>query len=161
MKNNNLLNKTEYENNERGVEIVDLDDALETMLERELKHFKKGLKKLPKGKIIDKAYELVCKEEIKEELKYMELHDAEKEMMLIQGDILDEFYKDWLNEDAQLGESMQNSISESIGMLTRYMGKMRSQKGMGHLMLIICIAIIILFIIGIIYYLSKINTNFI
>lgn len=129
MKNNNLLNKTEYENNERGVEIVDLDDALETMLERELKHFKKGLKKLPKGKIIDKAYELVCKEEIKEELKYMELHDAEKEMMLIQGDILDEFYKDWLNEDAQLGESMQNSISESIGMLTRYMGKMRSQKG--------------------------------
>ena len=129
MKNNNLLNKTEYENNERGVEIVDLDDALETMLERELKHFKKGLKKLPKGKIIDKAYELVCKEEIKEELKYMELHDVEKEMMLIQGDILDEFYKDWLNEDAQLGESMQNSISESIGMLTRYMGKMRSQKG--------------------------------
>ena len=129
MRNNNLLNKTEYENSERGVEIVDLDDALETMLERELKHFKKGLKKLPKGKIIDKAYELVCKEEIKEELKYMELHDAEKEMMLIQGDILDEFYKDWLNEDAQLGESMQNSISESIGMLTRYMGKMRGQKG--------------------------------
>lgn len=129
MKNNNLLNKTEYENNERGVEKVDLDNALESMLEREIKHFKKGLKKLPKGKIIDKAYELVCKEEIKEELKYMELHDAEKEMMLIQGDILDEFYKDWLNEDAQLGESMQNSISESIGMLTRYMGKMRSQKG--------------------------------
>lgn len=129
MRNNNLLNKTEYENNERGVEIVDLDDVLETMLERELKHFKKGLKKLPKGKIIDKAYELVCKEEIKEELKYMELHDAEKEMMLIQGDILDEFYKDWLNEDTQLGESMQNSISESIGMLTRYMGKMRGPKG--------------------------------
>ena len=129
MRNNNLLNKTEYENNERGVEIVDLDNALESMLEREIKHFKKGLKKLPKGKIIDKAYELICKEEIKEELKYMELHDAEKEMMLIQGDILDEFYKDWLNEDAQLGESMQNSISESIGMLTRYMGKMRGPKG--------------------------------
>ena len=129
MRNNNLLNKTEYENNERGVEIVDLDNALETMLEREFNYFKKGLKKLPKGKIIEKAYELVCKEEIKEELKYMELHDAEKEMMLIQGDILDEFYKDWLNEDAQLGESMQNSISESIGMLTRYMGKMRGPKG--------------------------------
>ena len=129
MRNNNLLNKTEYENNERGVEIIDLDNALETMLEREFIYFKKGLKKLHKGKIIDKAYELVCKDEIKEELKYMELHDAEKEMMLIQGDILDEFYKDWLNEDAQLGESMQNSISESIGMLTRYMGKMRGPKG--------------------------------
>ena len=128
MKNDFLLNKTEYENNERGVEIVDLDLALETMLEREFNHFKKGLKKLPKGKIIDKAYELVCKEEIKEELKYMELHDAEKEMMIIQGDILDEFYRDWLNEDSTLGESMQNSIGESLGMLTRYMGKMKYFK---------------------------------
>lgn len=128
MKNDNLLNRTEYENNERKDEVIDLDLALETMLEREINHFKKGLKKLPKGKIIDKAYELICKEEIKEELKYMELYDEEKKMMLIQGDILDEFYKDWLNEDTQLGESMQNSISESIGMLTRYMGKMRGQK---------------------------------
>ena len=129
MKNDFLLSKIKYENNERGVEKVDLDNALESMLEREIKHFKKGLKKLPKGKIIDKAYELVCKEEIKEELKYMELHESEKEMMLIQGDILDEFYKDWLNEDTQLGESMQNSISDSIGMLTRYMGKMRGTRG--------------------------------
>ena len=128
MKNNNLINTTEYENNERGVEIIDLDLALETMLEREFNHFKKGLKKLPKGKIIEKAYELVCKEEIKEELKYMELHDAEKEMMIIQGDILDEFYHDWLNEDSNLGESMQNSIGNSLAMLTRYMGKMRGQK---------------------------------
>ncbi|MBQ7410026.1 MAG: DUF3848 domain-containing protein [Clostridia bacterium] len=128
MKNNNLLNKVEYEIDERGVQVIDLDDALETMLEREFNQFKRGLKKLPKGKIIEKAYELICKEEIKEELKYMELHDAEKEMMLIQGDILDEFYHDWLNEDTTLGESMQNSISESIGMLTRYMGKMRGKK---------------------------------
>ena len=128
MKNDNLLNKTEYVKNENGVEVVDLDLALETMLEREFNHFKKGLKKLPKGKIIDKAYELVCKEEIKEELKYMELHDAEKEMMIIQGDILDEFYRDWLNEDSTLGESMQNSIGESLGMLTRYMGKMKYFK---------------------------------
>ena len=128
MKNDNL-NKNEYENNERGVQVIDFDEALETMLEREFYQFKKGLKKLPKSKIIEKAYELVCKEEIKEELKYMELHDTEKEMMIIQGDILDEFYKDWLNEDTTLGESMQNSISESIGMLTRYMGKMKYPNG--------------------------------
>ena len=123
MRNDNLLNKTEYVKNENGVEVVDLDLALETILEREFNHFKKGLKKLSKGKIIEKAYELVCKEEIKEELKYMELHDAEKEMMIIQGNILEEFYRDWLDEDSTLGESMQNSIGESLAMLTRYMGK--------------------------------------
>ena len=39
--------------NANEVEIVDLDNALETMLEREFNYFKKGLKKLPKGKIID------------------------------------------------------------------------------------------------------------
>ena len=128
MKNDFLLNKTEYENNERGVEIIDLDEALETMLEREFNHFKKGLKKIPKGKIIERAYELVCKEEIKEELKYMELHDAEKELMLIRGNILQEFYNDWLDEDTTLGESMQNSISESIAMMTRYMSKMKNPQ---------------------------------
>ena len=123
MKNDNLLNKIEYGNNERGVKVVDLDKALETLLERELKQFKKELKRLPKGKILDKAYELVCKETIKEELEYMELADAEKEMMLIRGNILEEFYHDWLDEDTPLGESMQNSITESIATLTRYMGK--------------------------------------
>ena len=50
MKNNFLLNKTEYENNERGVEIVDLDLALETMLEREFDHFKKDLRNYQKEK---------------------------------------------------------------------------------------------------------------
>ena len=128
MKNDFLLNKTEYENNERGVEIIDLDEALETMLEREFNHFKKGLKKLPKGKIIEKAYELVCKEEIKEELKYMELHDAEKELMIIRGNVLDEFYKDWLDCDVTFGESMQNSIEESIATMTRYMGRRNLQE---------------------------------
>lgn len=128
MKNDFLLNKTEYENNERGVEIIDLDEALETMLEREFNHFKKGLKKLPKGKIIERAYELVCKEEIKEELKYIELHDAEKELMVIRGNVLDEFYKDWLDCDVTLGESMQNSIEESIATMTRYMGRRNSKE---------------------------------
>ena len=123
MKNDNLLNKIEYGNNERGVKIIDLDKALERLLDRELKQLKKELKRLPKGKILDKAYELVCKETIKEELEYMELADAEKEMMLIRGNILEEFYHDWLDEDTPLGESMQNSISESIATLTRYMGK--------------------------------------
>lgn len=128
MRNNNLLNKIEYEKDENGVQIIDLDDALETMLDRELNQFKKELKRLPRGKIIEKAYELVCKEEIKEELKYMELHDAEKELMLIRGNILQEFYNDWLDEDTTLGESMQNSISESIAMMTRYMGKMKNPQ---------------------------------
>lgn len=119
-----IIDAKEYEN----IKVIDLDLALETKLEREFNHFKKGLKKLPKNKILEKTYELVCKEEIKEELKYMELHDAEKEIIFMQDDVLNEFYHDWLDEDTTLGESMQNSISESIATLTRYIGKKNSQR---------------------------------
>lgn len=35
-------------------------------------------------------------------------------------DILSEFYHDWLNVDTPLGEVLENSIQESIAMVTRY-----------------------------------------
>lgn len=63
-----LIDDKEYEE----LKVIDLDLALQTKLEREFNHFKKGLKKLPKSKIIDKAYEIVVKEEIKDMLAYMD-----------------------------------------------------------------------------------------
>ena len=119
-----LIDDKEYEK----IKVVDLDLALQTKLEREFNHFKKGLKKLPKSKIIDKAYEIVVKEEIKDMLTYMDLHDAEKEMLFLQDDILNEFYKDWLDCDVPLGDSMEYCIEDSVATLTKYMGKKNSQK---------------------------------
>ena len=75
-----IIDSKEYEK----IKVVDLDLALETKLEREFKAFKKDLKKLPKNKIIDKAYELTAKEEIKDTLINMDLYDAEKEMLFYQ-----------------------------------------------------------------------------
>ena len=120
-----LIDTKEY--HER-LKIVDLDLALETKLEREFKAFKKDLKKLPKNKIIDKAYELISKEEIKDTLLNMDLHEAEKEMLFYQDDILNEFYHDWLDCDVPLGDSMQYCIEESVATLTKYMGKKLSSK---------------------------------
>lgn len=118
-----LIDDKEYEK----IKVVDLDLALQTKLEREFNHFKKGLKKLPKSKIIDKAYEIVVKEEIKDMLTYMDLHDAEKEMLFLQDDILNEFYKDWLDCDVPLGDSMEYCVEDSIATLTKYMGKKNNQ----------------------------------
>ena len=115
-----LIDTKEY--HER-LKIVDLDFALETKLKREFKAFKKDLKKLPKNKIIDKAYELISKEEIKDTLLNMDLHEAEKEMLFYQDDVLNEFYHDWLDCDVPLGDSMQYCIEESVATLTKYMGK--------------------------------------
>ena len=119
-----IIDAKEYEN----IKVIDLDLALETKLEREFNHFKRGLKKLPKNKIIDKAYEITAKEEIKDTLINMELHDAEKEMLFYQDDILNEFYHDWLDCDVPLGDSMQYCIEESIATLTKYMGKKNISK---------------------------------
>ena len=120
-----LIDTKEY--HER-LKIVDLGLALETKLEREFKAFKKDLKKLPKNKIIDKAYELISKEEIKDTLLNMDLHEAEKEMLFYQDDVLNEFYHDWLDCDVPLGDSMQYCIEESVATLTKYMGKKISSK---------------------------------
>ena len=120
-----LIDTKEY--HER-LKIVDLDLALETKLKREFKAFKKDLKKLPKKKIIDKAYELISKEEIKDTLLNMDLHEAEKEMLFYQDDVLNEFYHDWLDCDVPLGDSMQYCIEESVATLTKYMGKKISSK---------------------------------
>lgn len=119
-----LIDDKEYEK----IKVIDLDLALQTKLEREFNHFKKGLKKLPKSKIIDKAYEIVVKEEIKDMLTYMDLHDTEKEMLFLQDDILNEFYHDWLDCDVPLGDSMEYCIEDSVATLTKYMGKKNSQK---------------------------------
>ena len=119
-----IIDAKEYEN----IKVIDLDLALETKLEREFNHFKRGLKKLPKNKIIDKAYEITAKEEIKDTLINMELHDAEKEMLFMQDDVLNEFYHDWLDCDVPLGDSMQYCIEESIATLTKYMGKKNISK---------------------------------
>lgn len=108
------------------IKVIDMDLALQIKLEREFKHFKKGLKKLPKSKIIEKAYEITSKEEIKDILINMDLHDAEKEMLFYQDDILNEFYHDWLDCDVPLGDSMQYCVEESIATLTKYMGKKKN-----------------------------------
>lgn len=128
-KYNELYKRGIIDSNElEKIKVVDLDLALETKLEREFKQFKKGLKKLSKNKIIDKAYELITKEEIKDTLINMDLHDAEKEILFYQDDVLNEFYHDWLDCDVPLGDSMQYCIEESIATLTKYMGKKNYQK---------------------------------
>ena len=107
---------------------MNLDYALERKLEREFNDFKKGLNKLPKDKIIEKAYEITSKEEIKDMLINMDLHDLEKEIIFLQEDVLNEFYHDWLDCDVPLGESMQYCIEESVATLTKYMGKKNNLK---------------------------------
>ena len=110
-----IIDSKEYEK----MKVVDLDLALETKLEREFKAFKKDLKKLPKNKIIDKAYELTVKQEIIDGLLYdNNLSKKEINAILSCKKPLQKMYDDWLTQDGNLRESLNFSIDKSVNSLT-------------------------------------------
>lgn len=95
-------------------------NKLEKKIDNEFVNFCEKLKMKSPKEILDSAYEVTVKEEIKDNLKSMELYPLEVSALLKQDNILNEFYHDWLNVDTPLGEILENSIEESISMVTRY-----------------------------------------
>ncbi len=113
-----------YEEYQEKTQQLALDVQLEDKLNKELKHFKKNLKRKSKNEIMNKAYELTCKEEIKHEL--LNLDNNKKEFLYLQDeDLLSEIYEDWLKFDAPLVDSMRDSIDETI---TRKMNKALNER---------------------------------
>jgi hypothetical protein len=106
-----------------NIEEIDLDTILSFKLDKEFNNFCESLKEKTPDEIIKKAYEITVKEELKEEIKNMNLHDKEKAIMIDQKDLLNEFYHDWLDTDVPLGESLRETLDESVATLTRYYGK--------------------------------------
>ena len=105
-----LISDEEYQ--EKSLQLA-LYVQFEDKLNKELKQFKKTLKRKSKNEIMDTAYELTCKEEIKQELLYLD--DDKKEFLYLQDDdLLSEIYEDWLKFDVPLVDSMRDSIDETI-----------------------------------------------
>lgn len=102
---------------------IDSENALNYFLESEFDDFKEDIIQKSKKEIFDRAYEITSKMEIKDAIKHMNLHRAEKEMLILQDNILDDIYQDWLKDDTPLGSSMENSIERSIDILTKHIGK--------------------------------------
>lgn len=108
--------------NNRG-NIIDLTEILNQKLEREFKDFCDKMEEKKPKEIVKKAYEITVKEELKEEIKNMRLEEKEKAIMIDQNNLLTEFYHDWLNTDIPLGESLRDTLEDSVVMITRYYGK--------------------------------------
>lgn len=101
---------------------------LNEKLDNEFKDFCEKTKEKTAEEIINSAYEITVKEEIKNSLKDMELFPLEVDALLKQDNVLNEFYHDWLNVDTPLGEVLENSIEESIAMITRYNKSNRNER---------------------------------
>ncbi len=111
----------ERQNNKGNIK--DLTEILNQKLEREFKDFCDKIEEKKPKEIVKKAYEITVKEELKEEIKNMRLEEKEKAIMIDQNDLLTEFYHDWLNTDIPLGESLRDTLEDSVAMITRYYGK--------------------------------------
>lgn len=95
-------------------------NSLDEKLDNEFTSFCENVKTKSPQEILNSAYEITVKEEIKDSLKSMDLYPLEVSDLLKQKDILSEFYHDWLNVDTPLSEVLENSIQESLAMVTRY-----------------------------------------
>ncbi len=95
-------------------------EKLNEKLEKEFKEFCEVLKTKTPEEIIERAYEITVKEELKDEIVNMDLHDKEIEIMLEHKNLLTEFYHDWLDCDTPLGESLRENLQESVAIITRY-----------------------------------------
>ena len=116
-----LISYEEYQ--EKSTKLA-LDEQFEDKLNKELNQFKSSLKRKSKKEIMNRSYELTCKEELKHEL--LNLDDSKKEFLYLQDeDLLNEFYEDWLKVDLPLSYSMRGSIDETM---TRKMNKAMNER---------------------------------
>ena len=101
---------------------IDLDSALSVKLAKEYRKFIRSLFYLNKREIINRSYEITVKEQIKDILKEMNLHEVEKEVLFLRDDLLSELYQDWLHCDATLKEPITDSVDKSISTILRNLG---------------------------------------
>ena len=97
-------------------------------IEQEYATLKQVLEQKTPKEIIAKAYELVVKEQIKDELKYRNYDKSELKALLKRKDILEEFYQDWRNADGRLGEILENTIDDTINIIRDNYTKDKIQK---------------------------------
>lgn len=113
---------------EKGLRGNKLDKDLEDKLNKEYESFINRILERTKESIVVRAYEIVSKAEIKNQLLNMPLHDKEKAVLIDTEDVLDTFYEDWLNTDIHFGEMMNDIIEDSVATATKYYNKQGNFK---------------------------------
>ncbi len=119
-----MLQEIETETTKEQKLKMDLNEKVE----QEYASFKKELEQKSPKEIIEKAYELVVKQEIKDELKEKNLTKDELKALLKEKDLLSECYEDWRNSDGRLGEVISYTIDDSIEIIEQEYKKENKQK---------------------------------
>lgn len=94
-------------------------EKLQDKLELEFSNFIKELKYESKDYIIERAYEITTKQEIKDYLGHKELNENELKILLKKSYVLDSMYDKWLDTDANFCEVLQYAVDDRVEELTR------------------------------------------
>lgn len=125
-----IINVEEYEkaienNSENNLNMCEI---LENKLLQEYTNFINELMNKSKEEILNSAYEITCKQEIKDILCNSDLDDLEIKALLEEENILTEFYHDWLDCDVPLSNSMEYCVQDSIDVSLRCYNKNKNRK---------------------------------
>ncbi len=104
------------------------NENLENKLLEEYTSFIDELMNKSKEEILNSAYEIICKQEIKDTLCSSNLDELEIKALLEEDNILTEFYHDWLDCDIPLGNSMEYCIQDSIDVSLRCYNKNKNRN---------------------------------
>lgn len=102
---------------------------LNEKLGQEMKEFKDKLKENGVDYAIDRAYELVAKQEIIDTFADRDLEKNEIKALLKTKNVLDEIYYNWLDFDGNLREQLEYCVDDSISKITNsYIEKIKKNK---------------------------------
>ena len=98
-------------------------------IEKEYDDFISELSNCSSQVIIERAYEKVVKEEMKDKFTTKDLSEIESKSLLKSDGILEEFYDDWLNTDGNFSEMLEISMDDTIDiMVDSYKAKLREKN---------------------------------
>lgn len=104
-------------------------EKLNKKLEQEMKEFRDKLKENGVDYAIDKAYDLVVKQEIIDTFADRDLDKNEIKALLKNKNVLDEIYYNWLDFDGNLREQLEYCVDDSISKITNsYIEKIKKNK---------------------------------
>ena len=110
------------------MEVEELKEKLEQKLNQELQIFKEKLRNSDPDIIMDKAYELVSKEEIVYIITEKNYTKSELMGLLKTNGILNHCYDEWLKSDENYSEALDYSVNRRINSILDNIKKKEIQK---------------------------------
>ena len=105
-----------------------LKEKLEQKIDDEFEELKEDLKKCKPEVIIERAYEIVSKEEMTYVIKAKNYSIQELKALLKTDGILEECYDEWLKTDANFNELLEYAVDKRTEIITNDFIKEKAKK---------------------------------